>query len=244
MTDILSIMWKEYKEFLHQRGTVRGTVIMMLIPTTILGVLFPMQTGLIWIETPFSLLAWAFVPIMMVVAVIADSFAGERERHTLETLLASRLSDKTILFGKICAAMCYALIITVIVIFLGLITVNISHWDGYFVFYEPDIFVSGLILSVLLACCASCIGIIISLRASTVRQAHQTLTIGLIVIVFTPGIISEFMPSGMKNTIAGMLNLAGFFQVMMMVLGLLIIVNFLLLKLAISRFKRTLLLLD
>ena len=244
MADILTIIVKEYKEFLHQRGTVRGTIIMMLIPTAILGVLFPAQTGLIWIESPFSLMAWAFVPIMMVVAVIADSFAGERERHTLETLLASRLSDTTILFGKMCAAVCYALVITIIVIFLGLMTVNISQWDGSFVFYAPDVFISGCALSVLLAWFAACIGIIISLRAATVRQAHQTLTIGLIAVAFAPGIISQFMPDDLKNSIAEFLNLVGFNCVMLTILGFLLVINLLLLKVAAARFKRTRLLLD
>ena len=38
---------------------------------------------------------------MMVSSLVADSFAGERERHTLETLLASRLPDRAILAGKL-----------------------------------------------------------------------------------------------------------------------------------------------
>ena len=36
--------------------------------------------------------------------MIADGIPGERERHTLETLLASRLSDRSILLGKVMAA--------------------------------------------------------------------------------------------------------------------------------------------
>jgi ABC-type Na+ efflux pump permease subunit len=35
--------------------------------------------------------------------MITDSIAGERERQTLETLLASRLPDRAILLGKVAA---------------------------------------------------------------------------------------------------------------------------------------------
>ena len=35
---------------------------------------------------------WMWFSLLLVINVVADSFAGERERHTLETLLASRLS--------------------------------------------------------------------------------------------------------------------------------------------------------
>ena len=94
MQDILTIVWKEYKEFVRQRGSLRGTVMVMVVPALILGVLFPFQTGRMWMESPLQLASWVWVPLLMVATMIADSFAGERERHTLETLLTwCRQSD-------------------------------------------------------------------------------------------------------------------------------------------------------
>jgi ABC-2 type transport system permease protein len=39
---------------------------------------------------------------------LGDAIAGERERHTLETLLASRISDRAILLGKVIVTTGYA----------------------------------------------------------------------------------------------------------------------------------------
>ena len=71
------------------------------------------------------LVAWSWVPLMLVAGVVADSFAGERERHTLETLLASRLSDEAILVGKVTAAVGYGWGFTLVMAVVSLVSVNI-----------------------------------------------------------------------------------------------------------------------
>ncbi len=64
-----------------------------------------------------------------------DSFAGERERHTLETLLASRLPDHAILSGKLLVCVLYSFIMTIIFIVLCLAVVNIAYWNGQLLMY-------------------------------------------------------------------------------------------------------------
>jgi len=240
----MTIIWKEFREFIHQRGSKRGTIVMMGVPTLILGVIFPLQSGMAWVESPFSLTAWLFVPVIMVVAIIADSFAGERERHTLETLLASRLPDTTILFGKICAAMCYAVFITVVIVLLGLVTVNIAHGGGRLLMYPADIFSAGAVLCVMTSCFAASLGVLISLRAATVRQAQQTLTIGIMVCAFAPGILAEVLPDAVKISISTALDSFGMGKLFLTVFVLLLIADGILIALAKARFKRTKLILD
>lgn len=46
----------------------------------------------------------AGLPLVLSAIMIAESLAGERERRTLETLLASRLSERAILLRKMSAA--------------------------------------------------------------------------------------------------------------------------------------------
>ena len=48
----------------------------------------PLQMGRDWVDSPGSLFC-LIVPLMLVGMTIPESFAGERERHTLATLLAS-----------------------------------------------------------------------------------------------------------------------------------------------------------
>jgi len=56
------------------------------------------------------LLSYQFAPLMLIVplavatAIAADSLAGERERRTLEALLATPIRDEELFFGKVLAA--------------------------------------------------------------------------------------------------------------------------------------------
>lgn len=102
IADFMTVMWKERKEVLEQGGA-RGRMGLVIIVGAF-GVFLPLQMGRARVESPVALVYWAWVPLFLVISVVADSFAGERERHTLESLLAARLSDRTILFGKAGAA--------------------------------------------------------------------------------------------------------------------------------------------
>jgi ABC-2 type transport system permease protein len=107
IADVWTVIWKEWRELLRQRESMRGGVLRLLIFVGVFGIFLPLQVGREWINSPKLLMLWAWVPLFLVSSVVADGFAGERERHTLETLLASRLSDRAILFGKLGAALSY-----------------------------------------------------------------------------------------------------------------------------------------
>src|SRR5207247_1194445 len=96
----------------------------------VLGIFVPLRMSPERYFNPFQLLIYAFFSAVVITTVIADSFAGERERHTLETLLASRLSDRAILFGKIAASIAYGWVIAMLCVLAGTITVNVANWQG------------------------------------------------------------------------------------------------------------------
>ncbi|MFC1573961.1 ABC transporter permease [Candidatus Latescibacterota bacterium] len=240
----MTVVWKEWREFLRQRGTIRGTISMLLIPSVILGVLFPWQTGRIWVESSLSLATWVFVPIFIVATMIADSFAGERERNTLETLLASRLSDSTILYGKIAAAMCHALVMTFIVVTLGLLTVNIFHGEGELILFSFRTLAGGITVCILVACFASSAGVLVSLRAATVRQAQQTLSIAIVFLAFMPGIIIQMLPSSIKLVIGTFIESTGTTRIIITAFIVFLFLDLFLLRVARRRFRRTKLILD
>ena len=244
IADIWTMIWKECKEFIHQRGSARGTALMLLIPAFVLGIFFPLQAGRQCVESLVSLIPMSFVPLILVVAMIADSFAGERERHTLETLLASRLSDKAILLGKMFASMGYALALTVLILVLGLVTVNLAHWDGEILLFPVKYVLIGALTCILTAFLASSAGVLVSLKASTVRQAHQTLSFGVIVMAFLPSIAIQFLPTGMKKSLFDALKAANITVLALIVFGTLFAVGIILLWVAMARFKRSQLILD
>jgi ABC-2 type transport system permease protein len=108
--------------------------------------------------------------------VIAEAFAGERERQTLEPLLASYLTDTSILIGKIASAVSYGWGHALFMLLVGLVTVNVMDVGGGFLFYSPLILIAGISLSFLASGAAACAGVIVSLRAPTVKYAQQLLS--------------------------------------------------------------------
>ena len=93
IADILTVMWKDRKGLMRQGGSrARGAANQLLI-VVMLAVIFPIQMGSDWFSHSLTLVAAFVVPMIAVGITVPESFAGERERHTLETLLASRLPE-------------------------------------------------------------------------------------------------------------------------------------------------------
>lgn len=244
LTDVATIVWKETREMFHQGGRFRGGWLGMLFFVGVFGIFMPLQSGRAWVESPTGLVFWGWIPFLLVSSVIADSFAGERERHTLETLLASRLSDKAILFGKLSAAISYGWGFTMLSLLLGLITINIVHAQGELLLYPLPIGIGIVVISFLIAWLASGVGTLISLRAATVRQAQQTFSIAFLAL-FMPLLLIPVLPDALKLRLGEWLAAAPDVNSIMFVLGvILLFLNLILLGLALRRFQRARLILD
>jgi ABC-2 type transport system permease protein len=240
--DIITIIWKEWKEVLLQGGS-RGRYWPFLF-ILIVGIILPSQGGTIWIDTPAGLILSLWMPLLLVNNLIADSFAGERERNTLETLLASRLSDLSILLGKILASAIYAWGMTMIVMLVVLVTVNVQSWQGQIRLYSTDVLLGAPILAFLSALFSTLVGVLISLRASSVRQAQQTLGLAVMLLVFVPSIGINLIPDEWMASIGqwliGLNVIQGAFTLGIIILAL----DGFLFLLARSRFQRSELILD
>jgi ABC-2 type transport system permease protein len=243
LTDILTILQKELKELLFQRGQGRSTSIRMLIFVGVFGILLPLQNGIEGIQSPANLAFWAWIPYLLVSGVTADTFAGERERHTLETLLASRLSDRAILFGKLAAVVAYGWGITLAAIFLSLATVNVAYWQGTVTLYPPALFAVILALSLLIAVFAAGLGIAISLRAATARAAQQTMSIIMFVLLI-PLFALSFLPKEILANFDAFLVGLSLPQIMAGILVLLLAFDAGLLAYAMTQFRRAKLISD
>jgi ABC-2 type transport system permease protein len=240
--DIITMIWKEWTEVLLQGGS-RGRYWPFLF-ILIVGVILPLQAGTIWIDTPAGLILGLWLPLLLVNNLIADSFAGERERHTLETLLASRLSDLAILLGKILASALYAWGMTIIVMLVILVTVNIQSWQGAIRLYTIEVIVGAPILAFISALFSTLVGVHISLRASSVRQAQQTLGLAVMLLVFIPSIGINLIPAEWMESIGqwlmGLNVLQGALTLGIIVFAL----DLFLFLVARSRFQRSELILD
>jgi ABC-2 type transport system permease protein len=231
--DIGTVMWKEAKSLFRYRGSRTRALVTLLVPVALVAVWFPLQMGTDWVDDWVSLFSLV-APLVMVIITVPDSFAGERERHTLETLLASRLPDRAIFLGKLLVAVGMGFVMTVLVLALALITVNAAHWEGHVALYSPTIFLVDLAVAFVVALLVASAGILLSLRASTVQEAQQTLG----VVVMVPPMVIGLVLLAFRDRIGDWLTGVSVTQVVLIIGGLLLAVSVILLLAASRRFQR------
>ena len=243
ITDIWTITKKEMKELLTQRGRFRGGGLGMLFFLGVFGIIMPLQAGKAWVVSPILLAYWGWVPFLLVTSVIADAFAGERERHTLETLLASRLSDRAILLGKITTGVLYGWGLTLFCMLLSLVTVNVVYGRQGLLLYPAGIAAGAVGLSFLLSFFAATLGVLVSLRANSVRQAQQTTSVAVF-LVLIPLLLLPVLPQSMRIALVGITQSTNSTAILLSIIGLIGLADLALLGLSMIRFKRSRLILE
>jgi len=249
--DVWTIMWKELQEMRQAGaggrfggGRFGGGLGQVALYLVVFGVVLPYNFGGEWVTSPATLLFWSWVPILMITAIVAQSFAGERERHTLESLLATRLSDRAILWGKIGAAVAYGWGVTIGALVVSLITTNIRSRGEGLLLYSPEMALTILVLTLLVSLLAAGAGVLVSLRASTVRQAQQTMSIATMVLVFGSVYGLQSLPIDWGALVGSAPDGGLPTGAVLAVTGLLVAADAVLLVLAQVRFQRARLILD
>lgn len=231
--DIGTVMWKEAKSLFRYRGSLTRGLLTLLVPVAVVAIWLPLEMGRDWVEDWVSLFS-VVTPMVIVMITVPDSFAGERERHTLETLLASRLPDRTIFLGKLLVAVCLGFGMTVLVLILGLVIVNAAHWQGQLALYPAKIFFVDLGVALVVSLLVASAGVLLSLRASTVQEAQQTLAL----VVMLPPFVLGFSLFFFRDQISSWLGSTNVIHVILIVAGLLLALAVVLLLAAMRRFKR------
>jgi len=244
MGDVLTVAWKEWRELLQLGGSHRGGRFSLVILVGVFGVLLPLQSGAEWVQSPATVYYWGWVPLMLVSGAVADSFAGERERHTLETLLASRLPDRAILLGKMAAAVAYGWGLVLAMLALSLVTVNLSARSGQVLMFPWRFAVGAPLMALLGAGLAATAGALVSLRAQTVRQAAQTLNVGVLLLVFIPVLGVQAMPEAWQTQLGAWALTVGVDGMLWPAAAVLAALDLALLAAAFARFRRARLVLD
>ena len=245
-TDVKTIIWKERKLLFSQRGGRKQVFLSLFLPAAIFAIVFPWQEGAGYLASPLAIFASIFIPMLIVMLTIPESFAGERERHTLETLLASRLSDSDILFGKILVSVVLAVGIFLVSFFIAFIIANISDWTGILIFYNPIIGIGSIFLSILIATISSLAGVLISLKSPTVREAQQSLMAVIMFPVLLLGVAGTlvFTIEGIRETITNIMDKVSPAILLSVVIAILLIACYFLLKIVQRRFQRSKLIAD
>lgn len=237
--DILTVIWKERKGLFRFRGS-RVRFLLVLMTPVLLATVFPFQAGPDWVaEAPAVILA-GIIPVVLVGITIPESFAGERERHTLGTLLASRLPDRAILLGKVTVAVVFAWGVTVAVLLVALVVVNVTHWQGSAILYTPPVALGSLALSFLMATLFASLGVLISMRSQTVQEAAQFLMAVLLVPAMALQVVFFVFVDRLRDIIRAVDGL----QILLTILAVLVVADLMVFALAMARFQRSRLSLD
>jgi len=136
-----------------------------------------------WMVIPFFL----FVPGMTSSFIASDSFAGEKERKTMENLALLPITKLELIIGKILTSFIPSLFITITCFFgLGLIAnlMFLPYLEGnILIFMDLGNILIGFLISPLISFLFIQINVIISSRAKTVKSA-QSIGGSLIVPLF------------------------------------------------------------
>ncbi|MCX8032519.1 MAG: ABC transporter permease [Thermoleophilia bacterium] len=183
-TDVRTVMWKEAKSLFGRSRNLVSTIMTLLFPL-VFSIWLSWDAGTGWLNSYLPSAALMYLlPLVLISALIPDSFAGERERRTLETLLASRLPDQAIFAGKILVAVLYGWGMSLFALVVGLVTVNAAHWSGGFHFYAAKVVAADVGLSLLFSTAVAGLGAVVSIKARGIRQAQQILSGTLVLPLF------------------------------------------------------------
>jgi len=238
LSDINTIMWKETKSWLRYQGSKTRTI-MTLISPLFISVFLPWETGTDWTEGYISLILAFVVPTMIAGLPVPDSFAGEKERNTLPTLLTTRLPDRAILFGKMLFGILLAWAAGLLMLVVSLITVNISHSEGGLLFYSPAVLGAYLGFSLLMATLTTGAGVIISMRSKSAQEASQL----LISIILMPPVLLGFVATTLLRQ-GNFLEEVNGTLILLVAAAVLLVATVVLVLAAMRRFQRSRLVFD
>ena len=133
------------------------------------------QRAVVLVLVYFFAPMYLIVPLMVASVIAADSFAGEKERKTLEALLYVPLSQGELLLGKMLSAWLPALAVAWVGFVLYSVTANLAAWPVMGRLFFPTL--SWCVLAVWVTPAVAGLGlglnVLISARVRTFQEAYQ-----------------------------------------------------------------------
>lgn len=117
---------------------------------------------------PFATMIVGFFPISFSLVIALETFVGEKERNSLEPLLAAPLSDASLYLGKLFAAMLPPLVAS----YLGVATYLAGLWWSIHYLPEPLVLLQILILTTIEAIVMVAGAVVVSSHTTSVRAAN------------------------------------------------------------------------
>jgi len=129
---------------------------------------------------PFLLLVVGFFPISVSLVIALESFVGEKERHSIEPLLCSPLTDGQLYLGKLLAAMVPPLVAS----YLGILVYLIGVYTQIGWTPVPSLILQILLLTAVQAVLMVSGAIVVSSQTTSVRAANLLASFIIIPMAF------------------------------------------------------------
>jgi ABC-2 type transport system permease protein len=177
LVDVRSVFWREWRQHMSQFDERRRFVVGLAVSALFLiglEVSFGIHRQISEAHPALLIWIWCWLPLGSAVTLSTDTIAGERERHTLETLLSTRLPERAILTGKALSIALHSWLSALALALGVLVALNaVTLWSGTLVTYPLSVLVLGPLVSLLLTLLGTLAAILFSMRSPTVRQANM-----------------------------------------------------------------------
>jgi uncharacterized membrane protein SpoIIM required for sporulation/ABC-type transport system involved in multi-copper enzyme maturation permease subunit len=129
---------------------------------------------------PFLLMIVGFFPISVSLVIALESFVGEKERHSIEPLLCSPLTDGQLYLGKLLAAMVPPLLAS----YLGILVYLIGVYTQIGWTPTPSLILQILLLTTVQAVLMVSGAVVVSSQTTSVRAANLLASFIIIPMAF------------------------------------------------------------
>ena len=198
MIAVYTVLRKELIELIGDRESLSGPLVQGGIVLFTVGVLVPSLGKSIWTDPNAPVVLFQLFPATIASMIAADAFAGERERGTLETLLATPLEESAVFVGKTLAALSVGLFVSVSSLVCALVVANIRFGATML---SPRAFASVIVGSIAASLFTSSVAVAISSRVAVARSAQQIAAMAAIMFVFGSATLLEQAPALSAGTL-------------------------------------------
>jgi uncharacterized membrane protein SpoIIM required for sporulation/ABC-type transport system involved in multi-copper enzyme maturation permease subunit len=170
---------------------------------------------------PFAVMVVGFFPISFSLIIALETFVGEKERNSLEPLLDTPISDESLYFGKLFAAMFLPLLAS----YLGVTTYLTGLYFSIQYVPEPVVLAQIMIMTTMEAIVMVSGAVVVSSHTTSVRAAN---------------LLASFIIIPMAFLLQGesILLFWGQYDAMWFILAALVVANILLIRTGIRTFNR------
>lgn len=148
-------------------------------------------------QWPLMLILLSLFPLVLLMGYVADSFAGERERGTLETLLLAPVPDWMIVCAKVVALELIALLASAALLLAHALVAQIFNITSLAPAWYFFAWYTGAVVALIMICA----GVIVSWSAASVQAAQQLfayIVVGLSVLL----LLYDYLPTAVVQYVA------------------------------------------